>query len=177
MSYVALGFWYCALGAKKFQDFSSLFRLNDSYWNRRLMRRWFITCSDSTLCHRLVAVCNLKNVIQSLLALCFAVSSLFPVFSHKFLIIVISTGGKVKLVPFDAIRLEWRYRVSSNNVGTKWKWVVHLRTPSLYPQVRNLWCPLNRKLGGSQFWLDILEKRKILNCHWDVNSWVVQPVA
>ena len=29
-------------------------------WNRGLMRRWFITCSDSTLCHRLVAVCNLK---------------------------------------------------------------------------------------------------------------------
>jgi hypothetical protein len=111
---------HCALGATKFQDFSSLLRLNGS-WNRGLMRRWFITCSDSTLCHRLVAVCNLKNVIQFVIALSIAVSSLFLVFSHKFLIIVISTDGTGKLVPFHAIRLEWRYSITNNNVGTKWK--------------------------------------------------------
>jgi len=123
MSYVTLGFSYsmnhCDLGATKFQDLSSLLRLNGS-WNRRLMRMWFIACSDSTLCHRLVAVCNLKNVISAVVALSFAVSSLFLVFSHKFLIIVISTDGKGKLVPFHAIHLEWRYSVT-NNVGTKWK--------------------------------------------------------
>jgi hypothetical protein len=74
---------HCALGATKYQDFSSLLCLNGS-WNRGLMRRWFIACSDNTLCHRLVAVCNLKNVIQSVVALSFAVSSLFLVFSYKF---------------------------------------------------------------------------------------------
>ena len=122
MSYVTLGFCYsvnhCALGTTKFQDFSSL-RLNGS-WNRGLMRRWFITCSDSTHCHRLVVMCNLKNVTQSVAALSFAVSSLFLVFSHKFLLII-STEGKGKLAPFHVIHLEWRYSTTNNNVGTKWK--------------------------------------------------------
>jgi hypothetical protein len=140
MFYVTLVFCYsvnhCNLGAIKCHDFSSLLRLN-SRWNRGLMRRWFIACSDSTLFHRLVAVCNLKNVIQSVVALSFAVSILFLVFSHKFLIIVISTDGKGKLIPFHAIHLEWRYSVTNNTVGTKWKGVVHLKTPSLYAQVRN----------------------------------------
>jgi len=53
---------------------------------------------------------------------------LFTVFSHSFYQ-VISTGGEGKLAPFNAIHY----------VGTKWKWVVHLKTPSLYPQIRNLW--------------------------------------
>lgn len=141
--------------------FSSLLRLNGS-WNRGLMRRWFITCSDSTLCHRLVAVCNLKNVIQYVVALSIAVSSLFLVFSHKFLIIVINTDGKGKLALLYAIHLECRYSITNNNVDTKWKWVVHLKTPSLFPQVRNPWYPFSRKLGGSLFWLDILEKLEVL---------------
>jgi hypothetical protein len=85
------------------------------------MRRWFITCSDSTLCHRLVAVCNLKNVIQFVVALSIAVSSLFLVFSHKFLIIVINTDGKGKLALLYAIHLECRYSITNNNVDTKWK--------------------------------------------------------
>jgi hypothetical protein len=165
---------HCALAATKFQDFSSL-RLNGS-WNRGLMRR-FITCSHSTLCHWLVAVCNLKNVLQSVVALSFAVSSLFLVFSRKFLIIVISTDGKGKLVPFHVIHLEWRYSIPNNNVGIKWKWVVHLKTPSLYSQVRNPWYPCNRKLGGLLFWLDVLEKLKVLYCYWDFNPWFVWPVA
>jgi len=50
--------------------------------------------------------CNLKNVVQSVVALCFEVSSFFTVFSHKFLIVVISTDAKGKLVPFHAIHLE-----------------------------------------------------------------------
>lgn len=70
------------------------------------MRRWFIIRPDSTLCHRLVAVCNLKNVLQSVVALSFAVSSLFLVFCREFLIIVISTDGKGKLVPFHAVHFE-----------------------------------------------------------------------
>ena len=121
--------------------------------------------------------CNLKNVTQSLVALCFTVSSLFTVFSHKSLIIVISTDAKGKLVPFHAIHLEWRYRVTINNVRTKSKWVVHFKTPSLYPQVRNPWYPLNRKLGGSLFWLDVLEKLKVLYRYWDFKSWFIWPVA
>jgi len=167
---------HCALAATKFKDFSSLLYLNGS-WNRGLMRRWFITYSNSTLCHRLVAVCNLKNVLQSLVALSFAVSSLFLVFSRKFLIIIISTDGKGKLIPFHTIHLEWRYSITNNNVGTEWKWVVHLKTPSLYPQVRNPWYPLNRKLGGSLFWLDVLEKLKVLYRYWDFKSWFIWPVA
>lgn len=79
--------------------------LNGS-WNRGLMRWWFIVCSDSTLCHRLLAVCNLKNVIQSVVALSFAVSSSFLIFSHKFLIIVIFTDDKGELVRFHTIHLE-----------------------------------------------------------------------
>ena len=70
------------------------------------MCRSFISCSDNKLCHRRVAVCNRKNVLHSVLALCFPVSSLFTVFSHKLLVIVISTGGKGKLVPFNAINFE-----------------------------------------------------------------------
>jgi hypothetical protein len=127
MSCVTLGFCYsvnlCFGGHKISWFFLSLLRLNGS-WNRGLMRRWLKTCSDSTLCHRPVAVCNLKNVTQSVVSLSFAVSSLLLVLSHKFVIIVISTDGKGKLVPFHAIRLEWRYSVTNNNVGTKWEWSI-----------------------------------------------------
>jgi hypothetical protein len=68
-SQVTLGFCYSlkhfSFGATLFQDFPSLLGLNGSNWNRGLMRRWFITW----LCHRHVAVCNLKNVIQYVVAL------------------------------------------------------------------------------------------------------------
>ena len=85
------------------------------------MCRSFMTCSDNKFCHRRVGVCNLKNILHCVVTLCFAVSSLFTVYRHKFLIIVSSTGGEIKLVPFNAINFECRYRVANNNVGTKWK--------------------------------------------------------
>jgi len=50
------------------------------------------------------------------------------------------------------------------------------RPPSFYPQVRNPWYPLNRKLGGS-FWLDILEKLKVLYRYSNFNPWFVRPVV
>ena len=59
-----------------------------------------------------------KGFLHSVEALCFTGSSLFTLFSHKFLIIVISSGGEGKLVPFHAVRFECRYRVANNNVGT-----------------------------------------------------------
>ena len=143
-------------GATIVSYFASLLRLWSIYCNRGLICRSFITCSDNKLCDRPVALCHLKNVLHSVVAFCFAVSSFFTVFSHKILIIVITTGGKVLLVPFNVIHFELRYRVTINNVGTKWKWMTHLKTPSLYHQLRILWCPLNRMLCGSQFWSDIL---------------------
>ena len=48
------------------------------------MCRSFITCSDNKLCHRRVAVCNIKNVLHPVVALSFAICILFTVFSYKF---------------------------------------------------------------------------------------------
>jgi hypothetical protein len=34
--------------------------------------------------------------------------------------------------------------------GTRWKWVVSFTSRPLYPQEKSPWCPLDRRLGGSQ---------------------------
>jgi hypothetical protein len=92
---------------------------------------------SNKLCQRRVAVWNIRNVLHSVVALCFAVSILFTVFSHKFYNSH-QYWRKGKLVPFNPIHFEWRYAVINNNVGINWKWVVHLKTPSFYPPVRIL---------------------------------------
>ena len=76
-------------GATNVWDFPSLLLLICLYWNRGLMCRSFMTCSDNKFCHRRVGLCNLKNILHCVVTLCFAVSCLFTVHSHKFLIIAV----------------------------------------------------------------------------------------
>jgi hypothetical protein len=48
---------------------------------------------------------------------------------------------------------------------------------SLYPQGKNPWYPMARRLGGPQAGLDMVVKRKISSPFWDLNSLIFQTIA
>jgi hypothetical protein len=55
------------------------------------------------------------------------------------------------LTKHHAMKTYWGSAVIAPSIldlGTRWKWVVSFTPLPLYPQGRNPWHPLNRRLGG-----------------------------
>jgi hypothetical protein len=70
-------------------------------------------------------------------------------------IIISISPGKVVPVLHHAMKVYWGSRgtvLRILDLGTRWGWVVSFMPWPLYPQGKNPWYPLHRRLGGSQSW-------------------------
>jgi len=59
-----------------------------------------------------------------------------------------------KSCPCDLVEhhtmIERRYGSTHSVIGTRWRWVVSFKSRLLYPQAKNPWYPLDRRLCGPQ---------------------------
>ena len=88
--------------------------------------------------------------------------------------------GTDKFIPLNNMKeYGWSRCIAPliSNLTTRWKWVVKFTLPPIHPWGKNIWHPLNRRLGGPTASLDMLQKTQKNIFLRVIKHQIIQPVA